>query len=181
MRMPRPVRFCQPTGQKWRRIRTEPDYLDQSVRRRVAPRSSHLPAPLGFLSSHSAVGSPRTDEKKMYCVSSLRPAIYHHSPCAHGGLRRLQPFPTAPHSLPAVPWSFSAPPRAMPSSELKAAHDQGPSKEAKLWGGRFEDSVTDAVERFSESVSFDKDLYKQDIMGSRAHAQMLAHQVRGVS
>ncbi|PIA52295.1 hypothetical protein AQUCO_01000278v1 [Aquilegia coerulea] len=50
------------------------------------------------------------------------------------------------------------------------------SKEIKLWGGRFEESVTDAVEKFSESISFDKVLYKQDIMGSRAHATMLAHQ-----
>ncbi|XP_058069343.1 argininosuccinate lyase, chloroplastic isoform X2 [Magnolia sinica] len=49
-------------------------------------------------------------------------------------------------------------------------------KEVKLWGGRFEESVTDAVEKFSESVSFDKELYKHDIMGSRAHATMLAHQ-----
>ncbi|KAK1405587.1 Argininosuccinate lyase [Heracleum sosnowskyi] len=49
-------------------------------------------------------------------------------------------------------------------------------KETKLWGGRFEEGVTDAVERFTESISFDKALYKQDIMGSRAHASMLAHQ-----
>ncbi|XP_059460994.1 argininosuccinate lyase, chloroplastic [Corylus avellana] len=49
-------------------------------------------------------------------------------------------------------------------------------KEAKLWGGRFEESVTDAVERFTESISYDKQLYKQDIMGSRAHASMLAKQ-----
>ncbi|WOG98910.1 hypothetical protein DCAR_0418256 [Daucus carota subsp. sativus] len=49
-------------------------------------------------------------------------------------------------------------------------------KETKLWGGRFEEGVTDAVERFTESISFDKALYKQDIMGSRAHATMLAHQ-----
>lgn len=53
----------------------------------------------------------------------------------------------------------------------------GQSKEAKLWGGRFEESVTDAVERFTESISYDKQLYKHDIMGSRAHASMLAHQV----
>lgn len=51
------------------------------------------------------------------------------------------------------------------------------SKEAKLWGGRFEENVTDAVEKFTESISFDKALYKHDIMGSRAHASMLAHQV----
>uniref|UniRef100_A0A2N9FM29 argininosuccinate lyase n=1 Tax=Fagus sylvatica TaxID=28930 RepID=A0A2N9FM29_FAGSY len=52
----------------------------------------------------------------------------------------------------------------------------GKDKEAKLWGGRFEESVTDAVERFTESISFDKELYKHDIMGSKAHASMLAKQ-----
>ena len=51
------------------------------------------------------------------------------------------------------------------------------AKEIKLWGGRFQESVTDAVERFTESISFDKDLYKHDIRGSRAHASMLAKQV----
>ena len=50
-------------------------------------------------------------------------------------------------------------------------------KEAKLWGGRFEESVTETVENFTESISFDKALYKHDIMGSRAHATMLANQV----
>ncbi|XWS21402.1 hypothetical protein CRYUN_Cryun30bG0052200 [Craigia yunnanensis] len=50
------------------------------------------------------------------------------------------------------------------------------SKEAKLWGGRFEESVTDIVEKFTESISFDKQLYKHDIMGSKAHASMLAEQ-----
>ncbi|KAK4359145.1 hypothetical protein RND71_021374 [Anisodus tanguticus] len=50
------------------------------------------------------------------------------------------------------------------------------AKEVKLWGGRFEESVTDAVEKFTESISFDKALYKQDIMGSKAHASMLAKQ-----
>lgn len=50
-------------------------------------------------------------------------------------------------------------------------------KESKLWGGRFEETVSDAVEKFTESISYDKALYKHDIMGSRAHATMLAHQV----
>lgn len=58
------------------------------------------------------------------------------------------------------------------------AQAQAQPKEAKLWGGRFEEGVTDVVERFTESISFDKKLYKQDITGSRAHASMLAHQVR---
>ncbi|CAI9116147.1 OLC1v1017223C1 [Oldenlandia corymbosa var. corymbosa] len=62
------------------------------------------------------------------------------------------------------------------SSAAAVSVDGKEKKEAKLWGGRFEESVTDAVEKFTESISFDKALYKHDIMGSRAHASMLAHQ-----
>ncbi|KAK6938065.1 Fumarate lyase, N-terminal [Dillenia turbinata] len=62
------------------------------------------------------------------------------------------------------------------NSSAKTTATTGEAKEVKLWGGRFEESVTDAVEKFTESISFDKALYKHDIMGSRAHASMLAHQ-----
>ncbi|KAL6565676.1 hypothetical protein OROHE_004731 [Orobanche hederae] len=61
-------------------------------------------------------------------------------------------------------------------SSFSVSAVQMSSKEAKLWGGRFEENTTDAVEEFTESISFDKALYKHDIMGSRAHASMLAHQ-----
>ncbi len=43
----------------------------------------------------------------------------------------------------------------------------------KLWGGRFGQSTNELVEQFSESVSFDQRLYRQDIQGSLAHAAML--------
>ncbi len=43
----------------------------------------------------------------------------------------------------------------------------------KLWGGRFAESTDALVEAFSESVSFDQRLYRQDIAGSIAHARML--------
>lgn len=46
----------------------------------------------------------------------------------------------------------------------------------KLWGGRFLKSTDNAMEAFSESISYDKRLYEYDIMGSIAHAQMLAAQ-----
>jgi argininosuccinate lyase len=60
------------------------------------------------------------------------------------------------------------------------AGDEAEKKEVKLWGGRFEEGVTDAVERFTESISYDWQLYKYDIMGSKAHATMLASQVSTV-
>ncbi len=54
------------------------------------------------------------------------------------------------------------------------------SKEKKqkssIWGGRFKTGPSNLMEQFNESISFDKTLYSEDIKGSKAHAQMLAHQ-----
>ncbi len=44
----------------------------------------------------------------------------------------------------------------------------------KAWGGVFDEATDCRVEAFTESVSFDRRLYAQDIAGSIAHAQMLA-------
>ena len=43
----------------------------------------------------------------------------------------------------------------------------------KLWGGRFEKTTDALVEDFHSSIRFDQRLYKQDILGSIAHARML--------
>ena len=45
-----------------------------------------------------------------------------------------------------------------------------------LWGGRFSETGRQELTEFSESISFDKRLYKHDIMGSKAHVTMLAAQ-----
>ena len=45
---------------------------------------------------------------------------------------------------------------------------------AKLWAGRFTEPTDALVERFTESVSFDRRLAKHDIRASIAHATMLA-------
>jgi len=42
--------------------------------------------------------------------------------------------------------------------------------------GVFDSGTDDRVQRFTESISFDSRLYRHDIQGSIAHAQMLAHQ-----
>jgi argininosuccinate lyase len=47
------------------------------------------------------------------------------------------------------------------------------SKE-KPWGGRFTESTDVLVETFTASVNVDRRLYRHDIAGSMAHAQMLA-------
>jgi len=43
----------------------------------------------------------------------------------------------------------------------------------KAWGGVFHEATDRRVERLTESVSFDRRLYSQDIEGSIAHAKML--------
>lgn len=46
----------------------------------------------------------------------------------------------------------------------------------KLWGGRFSKQTNTGVDHFNSSISFDQRLYKQDILGSIAHVQMLSKQ-----
>ncbi|HBO83862.1 MAG TPA: argininosuccinate lyase [Deltaproteobacteria bacterium] len=45
---------------------------------------------------------------------------------------------------------------------------------SKLWSGRFTQKTDRLVDEFNSSISFDKRLYKHDIIGSIAHARMLA-------
>jgi argininosuccinate lyase len=44
----------------------------------------------------------------------------------------------------------------------------------KTWGGRFSGGTDNRVEAFTESISVDRRLYRQDIAASQAHARMLA-------
>ena len=44
---------------------------------------------------------------------------------------------------------------------------------AKLWGGRFELDSSALLEEFNASIFFDKQLWQEDIKGSKAHAKML--------
>lgn len=46
----------------------------------------------------------------------------------------------------------------------------------KLWSGRFREGTSKVVESFTESISFDRRLWRYDIDGSIAHAKMLAKQ-----
>ncbi|MDR1124695.1 MAG: argininosuccinate lyase, partial [Deltaproteobacteria bacterium] len=46
----------------------------------------------------------------------------------------------------------------------------------KMWGGRFSEGNSSLTEEYTESVSYDRELYRQDIRGSLAHARMLARQ-----
>ena len=46
----------------------------------------------------------------------------------------------------------------------------------KPWQGRFSGKTSEVLEKFSQSVSFDRELFPQDIRGSIAHARMLGKQ-----
>ncbi|HEX5271650.1 MAG TPA: argininosuccinate lyase [Gemmataceae bacterium] len=44
----------------------------------------------------------------------------------------------------------------------------------KTWGGRFSGATDNRVEAFTESISFDRRLYRHDVRAGQAHARMLA-------
>ena len=58
--------------------------------------------------------------------------------------------------------------------------DKNITKEKKqsssIWGGRFERKPSNVMEKINSSISFDKRLYKEDILASVAHAKMLVKQ-----
>ena len=43
----------------------------------------------------------------------------------------------------------------------------------KMWEGRFSEASSELLEEFNASINFDKNLYAEDISGSKAHAKML--------
>ena len=43
----------------------------------------------------------------------------------------------------------------------------------KTWGGRFKEKTDKLVDRFNASISFDRNLYREDIQGSIAHCKAL--------
>ena len=47
---------------------------------------------------------------------------------------------------------------------------------SSIWGGRFDGGVSKVMERINASIDFDRELYRQDIAGSKAHADMLVAQ-----
>ena len=47
---------------------------------------------------------------------------------------------------------------------------------SKIWGGRFKDKTSELMESINVSINFDKRLASQDIIGSKAHCNMLVKQ-----
>ena len=50
------------------------------------------------------------------------------------------------------------------------------SKNKVFWGGRFLQSPSKLMVKLNSSINFDKNLYTQDILASKAHASMLGNQ-----
>lgn len=98
-------------------------------------------------------------------------------------VRAVLPSPREPPAIrPATSTAPAAASRAGAAARLvrTAAADKaggGFDSGGAMWGGRFEEGVSNIVERFGESVSFDKKLYKQV---GRPHAHS-AHAVRSTS
>lgn len=61
---------------------------------------------------------------------------------------------------------------ALLSTQATATAD--PTSTKKLWGGRFTGNTDPLMEKFNESLPFDKRMWKQDIQGSQAYAKALA-------
>ena len=59
------------------------------------------------------------------------------------------------------------------SKSNKTSNNSTNSKTNSAWGGRFTESTDAFVAAFTASIQFDQRLYKHDIAGSKAHAQML--------
>ena len=56
------------------------------------------------------------------------------------------------------------------------SNHSGKKKASTIWGGRFAGGPSQLMQEINASISYDKTLYRQDIAGSIAHAQMLADQ-----
>ncbi len=80
------------------------------------------------------------------------------------------PNPTLPPTSASVSDSTPAP---APAS--KAASDPLANK-AQAWSALFSEPMSELVQRYTASVGFDRRLWRADIAGSLAHAQMLAAQ-----
>ncbi|MDX2097305.1 MAG: argininosuccinate lyase [Leptolyngbyaceae cyanobacterium bins.59] len=60
-------------------------------------------------------------------------------------------------------------------TELDTGLSQASTTPQQTWSQRFESALHPAIARFNASISFDIELIEYDLMGSQAHARMLAH------
>lgn len=58
--------------------------------------------------------------------------------------------------------------------KMAAAPEAAKGEQKKLWGGRFTGATDPLMERFNESLPFDRRMWAEDIRGSQAYAKALA-------
>ena len=57
---------------------------------------------------------------------------------------------------------------------MAAAGEEPAGEKKKLWGGRFSEDIDPLMEKFNESLSFDRRMAQEDIRGSKGYARALA-------
>ncbi|CAI7840493.1 unnamed protein product [Closterium sp. NIES-54] len=122
--------------------------------------------------AHAAGASPCSSAFSAARSRPSAPLSSAHQHTSRLAALRVTPAISSSPSRASPQMSASNPPSAAGGGAAAPAE----GKEQKLWGGRFEEAVTPAVERFGQSVSYDQKLYRFDIQGSKAHAAMLAQQ-----
>ena len=88
--------------------------------------------------------------------------------CLHASTIHTRALPTVPHR---------PPPPLSPTTNYQAAASAPPTSAAepkKLWGGRFTGATDPLMEKFNESLPFDKRMWAEDIQGSQAYARALS-------
>lgn len=61
-------------------------------------------------------------------------------------------------------------------TDQSPAASQPESRTNELWGGRFASGPAEVMERINPSIDFDRRFWREDIQGSKAHAEMLVAQ-----
>ena len=64
--------------------------------------------------------------------------------------------------------------RHVTSAAAASGSASGSVEKKKLWGGRFTGATDPLMEQFNESLSVDRRMWREDIVGSQAYARALA-------
>ena len=74
----------------------------------------------------------------------------------------------------AVPSPTRTPPRVRAAPSSRRSRVVAMAEKKKLWGGRFSEDIDPLMEKFNESLSFDRRMAQEDVRGSKGYAAALA-------
>ena len=74
----------------------------------------------------------------------------------------------------AVPSPTRTPPRVRAAPGSRRSRVVAMAEKKKLWGGRFSEDIDPLMEKFNESLSFDRRMAQEDVRGSKGYAAALA-------